>query len=604
MAPLDSRKGGAEVKAIHWLIRGNRPITLAAVFVVAVLAALIVSPIITGRMVVGVHEHIRRVVDPLDDSDGQIADLLARTEAAGLRYVITGEQSYLTAYQDHCRQLRAAISTARGQAARLDPDAVRLVDEIDQTIGAWEDFDTSVIALRQQGQDVDARAAVATGTGAHLIDQFWQQETSLHDYVARVRQSDDDRIDRALTAQSIASVVLGALGILAAVAAAFLARRTARLYEEVQTERSRVAELAKTEQRRAEELDAIIEDMAEGVMVADETGHVVRLNRIARQLWQLPWPEGEYGSVNGLNQLDLRYLNDKPVPLEDRPISRALRGETFFGIEFVFVSPAGRRYYLRFGGSAVRDEAGKPILGVTVFDDITQIRELEQQREEFISVVAHDLRGPITIVNGYAGLLSRLPLDQHGTDREHRAIDGIATSTKRLERMVGDLLDASRIEAKRLALAKEAVDLARFVRALSERAREITEGHEVRLETRGPAPMVEADSTRLDQILSNLLSNAAKYSYPGSEIVVEIMPRPDEVEVAVTNQGPGIPPEDRARLFARFYRTQAAAEGPVPGLGLGLYITKGLVEAHGGRIWVESEPGRFASFHFTLPTRH
>ncbi len=122
-----------------------------------------------------------------------------------------------------------------------------------------------------------------------------------------------------------------------------------------------------------------------------------------------------------------------------------------------------------------------------------------------------------------------------------------------------------------------------------------------KVEVRGDIPHVQADPDQIEQVLTNLLSNAGKYSYPDTEITVEVEPRPREVMISVTNIGPGVLPEDRDKLFTRFHRTRQAQQEKVPGLGLGLYIAKGLVEAHGGRIWVESEPGKYATFRFTLP---
>jgi signal transduction histidine kinase len=146
-------------------------------------------------------------------------------------------------------------------------------------------------------------------------------------------------------------------------------------------------------------------------------------------------------------------------------------------------------------------------------------------------------------------------------------------------------------------------DLVALVRAVVERTAALTQGHPVRVDVAGEIPPLELDPERIEQILDNLLSNAAKYSYPTTEIVVEIERCGAAVEVSVTNQGDGIAPEELPRLFRRFYRTVEARAGQVAGVGLGLYITKGLVEAHGGRIWAESTPGQTTTFRFTLPTR-
>ncbi len=361
-------------------------------------------------------------------------------------------------------------------------------------------------------------------------------------------------------------------------------------------------ELADQAQRWAAELDAVIEGVGEGITIADGNGRILRRNRVGREiLGPSPQIEEEQRWTDYAGRFGVRYLDNRSVPSEQFPLARAVRGEAISGEELILVRPDGRRLHLLFSTSAVRDEEGRVALAMSIYRDITPIRLLEQAREEFISVVAHDLRSPLTLIPGFAGLLQRLPPEQHGRTQERKAVESILSSAKRLERMVADLLDASRIESNRLTLAKEPVDLPRLVEELVERTAEITKGHPVRIDVHGPVPAVLADPTRLEQVLVNLLSNAAKYSFPRCEILLELQPRAGEVLISVTNRGLGIAPEDRDMIFTRFHRTRAAIKEKVPGLGLGLYISKGLVEAHGGRIWVESEMGKSTSFRFTLP---
>jgi signal transduction histidine kinase len=217
-------------------------------------------------------------------------------------------------------------------------------------------------------------------------------------------------------------------------------------------------------------------------------------------------------------------------------------------------------------------------------------------------VVAHDLRGALTPVRGFADLLIRFSKTEQVPESWQRALETISANSRRMERMIEDLLDVSRIEARRLALIKRSVNLPMLVRGIIERSRELTKDHPVKLVLgEGPFRQTEVDPDRIEQILVNILSNAAKYSYPESDITVTIEQRPHEILISVFNLGVGIATEDREQLFTRFHRTSQAQEENIPGLGLGLYIAKGLVEAHGGRIWVESEPGKYATFRFTLP---
>lgn len=223
--------------------------------------------------------------------------------------------------------------------------------------------------------------------------------------------------------------------------------------------------------------------------------------------------------------------------------------------------------------------------------------EAERLREEFISVVAHDLRNPIAVILATAGLLQRRVAEQ-----DLGLIARLRGSGQTLDRMISDLLDASRIEASRLELRRQRLELRAWVRDVVERSSAALGGRHVQIEAPRVALEVDADAMRLEQVLVNLLTNAAKYSDEGTDIQLTIDARDGEARIAVTNRGPGISAEELPRVFTRFFRTSAAAQGCRPGIGLGLYIARGLVEAHGGRLWAESDQeARVTSFRLTLP---
>jgi signal transduction histidine kinase len=167
--------------------------------------------------------------------------------------------------------------------------------------------------------------------------------------------------------------------------------------------------------------------------------------------------------------------------------------------------------------------------------------------------------------------------------------------------MIRDLLDSSRIETRRLALERRVVDLAALVPSVVERAVEMTRNHVVTVTIWSKLPPINADPGRIEQVLTNLLTNAAKYGNSRSEIQVRLGVENDVVKVGVTNRGPGIRPEELYSIFNRFIRTRSAQQRTREGLGLGLYIAKGIVEAHGGRMWAESTLGETTTFWFTLP---
>lgn len=224
---------------------------------------------------------------------------------------------------------------------------------------------------------------------------------------------------------------------------------------------------------------------------------------------------------------------------------------------------------------------------------------VERLREEFAAVVAHDMRNPIQ------SLMLQIEILLRGAGDGEVAVP-VATLQRlhrggeRLRDMVNDLLDATRIEAARLSLEPHILSLPEAATALMDRIGPTLGPHRVDIRVEGSPPPVHVDPTRLDQILTNLVENAAKYSGEGMPISIRIRREDAGVGLAVEDRGPGIPPEELPKLFDRFYQAKRARERK-SGLGLGLYITKGLVEAHGGRIRVESEVGRGSVFSVWLP---
>jgi signal transduction histidine kinase len=253
-------------------------------------------------------------------------------------------------------------------------------------------------------------------------------------------------------------------------------------------------------------------------------------------------------------------------------------------------------------GDAIRDDDGK-IVGITgTAQDITELREAQRLRDEWTSVIAHDLRQPIGVILMAASALPALH-EEHRVDAESSFLSRISSAANVLARMVDDLLDMSLLEARRLELRRSWVNPRSCVEDAVARLTHVIGDRKVRVAESGMRREVFVDVMRVGQILGNLLSNAVKYGDAGTEIDVAIEHRPNEVEIAVTNHGRGIAQEDLPKLFARFMRSKEARGSGTPGLGVGLYITRELIEAHNGRIWAESTPGKTTTFHLTLPSR-
>ena len=235
---------------------------------------------------------------------------------------------------------------------------------------------------------------------------------------------------------------------------------------------------------------------------------------------------------------------------------------------------------------------GKRVAMISAVRDITERKHLDQAQQDFIAMAGHDLGSPLTVLRARAQLLQR----RQRYDQE--SIAAILEQTARMDRLIGDLRELAQVEGGGLSIQREHIDLVGLAQEAVERARTLTTGHAVRLAAPDHPIVVAGDRDRLGQVLDNLLGNAVKYSSDGREVLVTVEVVEHEACLRVADQGPGIPADALPHLFERFYRGQTLAEA---GLGLGLYISRMLVEAHGGRIWAASSLGSGSTFTVMLP---
>jgi PAS domain S-box-containing protein len=351
-------------------------------------------------------------------------------------------------------------------------------------------------------------------------------------------------------------------------------------------------------QRQVAQMNALLENLGEAVVIVDGEGHIVLRNDVAREI--SGYSDDRIQELMGAWEPVVLSTDGRPLPPERWPISRLIRGEPFAAQEMMLERPDGTRRRLMASGSVVPGERGNVALGILVYRDITRIRELEEAREEYLRAVTHDLRNPLTAVHGHVQLLRR-NLERLGISGSG-VLDSAAaalTSLRRMNLMLDQLAESARLEAGRPQLRRWPVDLPALILDLKERLVTPGEAERIRVVAPEKLPLIPADNVQLERILGNLLSNSLKYSRPGTEIVVEIGANDEVAVVSVIDQGAGVAPEDLPKLFQRYYRARNSLG--MQGLGLGLYITRMLVEAHGGKIWVESEPGRGSTFSFTLP---
>jgi signal transduction histidine kinase len=356
-----------------------------------------------------------------------------------------------------------------------------------------------------------------------------------------------------------------------------------------------------SQERQRAELDAVIEATGASVFVCDARGTIVRLNRRAAE---------RFGAVSGdfmrpIGELlpfhELRRLDGSPLPEEERPMAQALRGVTRTDVRIVLHrSDTGQDSQMQVSFAPIIDATGAVCGGVTVVTDITRLVRLEQQKDEFLNIASHELRTPLTSLK-ILTQLTRRRLQKVGALEAEQCVR-MERSIGRMEQLINELLDISRIQTGKLSLQRELCDCVALCTLVAEEQGALFE-RSITLHLPPSRVMVEVDAARIAIVLANLLANALKYSAPALPVSLTLHVADGWATVAVHDAGGGIPPEALPHLFERFYRVPGVQVqcGSAIGLGLGLYISREIVQRHGGRIWVESELGQGSTFTFRLP---
>ena len=352
-----------------------------------------------------------------------------------------------------------------------------------------------------------------------------------------------------------------------------------------------VAQLGRTIHTLTEERNrsaAILGSMVEGVAVVAGDERILYCNHAFEQILELP-----EGSSQGKKLVEaLRQAELVSAVRQALPGAKQITGE-------VEVGTVRRR---SFSVTAAPVRAAGANSAVLVLHDITELRRLERVRRDFVANVSHEFKTPLTAIQGFAETLLSGALDDK-TNRK-RFVEIIREHAWRLARLTDDLLKLSRIEAGRLELEFRPVRVQALVNGCVETARfkAETKGLRINVELPEGLPLVRADGAQLGEVLQNLLDNALQYTPRGGQIDVSASANGNSVTFTVTDTGIGIPESDLERIFERFYRVDAARSREAGGTGLGLAIARHIVDAHGGRIWVESAVGQGSRFHFSVAT--
>ena len=359
--------------------------------------------------------------------------------------------------------------------------------------------------------------------------------------------------------------------------------------------RSAAQDAADVAMRHAVELDATFDAVADGFVLCGPGGEILRMNDEARRLLAFGEHERRAPVAERYGLLRVATPDGRTLPYAESPIARALRGETVRGMHLQ-AGRGDRTCWVIASAAPVRAPDGRITGAVLTFSDETPLHELEEARDDIVRMISHDLRTPLNAVYTQAHLIRRHPGDPTRVEERARSI---AKSCERMSTMIQDLVEATLLEAGQLRLDKLPLDLRSLLPELLDRLRGGIDVDRVRLEIAPDVPPVLADPHRLERIVVNLLSNALKYSPAQGEVVLEVSGESGGVAMAVSDRGVGIAPEDLPHVFDRFFRARGARRPE--GLGLGLYITRLLVEAHAGRIEVRSRLGQGSTFRVVLP---
>jgi two-component system, OmpR family, phosphate regulon sensor histidine kinase PhoR len=387
-------------------------------------------------------------------------------------------------------------------------------------------------------------------------------------------------------------------------------------------ERERLAR-SEAEARRTL-LQAVVDVLPSGVyLVRGHDARLVLANRAAMGAWGAPWPEGvsmaEFLQTSGTRMFS---AEGRQLEASDLATLRALlSGEPIRQYQEVIRHPDGTTLpvllnAVPFDSRALgivqpedianqsgqeSDTPAEPA-ALVVLQDVTALKEAERLKDDFIAIAAHELRNPMAVLQGYAQMLVRQTGAGASDDLRAEAVEAIDQATLRLVVLTDDLLDVTRLQGGRLTLHMEPADLAALARRVAKRIQITSEHHRIVVDADPEYVVAAIDLQRTEQVLTNLLNNAIKYSPDGGEVRVCVREAAAAgiAEVEVRDQGIGIPAEQQARIFGRFARADNAKDRGITGTGLGLFLSRELVERQGGRIWFESAEGHGTTFYVSL----
>ena len=558
-------------------------------FVVVALLALVVVPLAIDRWEAGIERDIVEVLEPAQELSFGLALVHARQIARFQSYLLSGDLASLDSY-------RQARSSERG----LYDGLLRLSDQMEL------DVRTKLAELQRASTDWHVLHAEALGSDtariAYLTDlaadqrrngDLLQASNDLVEAIVERAQAGRDRMDRARSLELWFTIVLVMVALFATALVAGIGGRLRALVAEANAQRE-------SADRARREVDAILEATGDGVLGLDLNGKCTSLNSAGARLLGFE-PEELAGS--GVHEA----IHSGPGvdhTSADCPLLAAIRsGSTGRDPEGYVWRKDGAAIPVQWSLGPLMD--GQRVRGaVFTFTDMREIqaaqealRQAIRARDEVVAVVSHDLRNPMGTIAAAAGMLLDIELPP---EKERENLEIIVRATERMNRLIRDLLDVARIEGGGLFVEPETVVVGPLVDEAVDLLRPLARdrGVELSQDVEDGLPAVHADRDRVLQVLSNLVGNALKFTDHGAIRIAARCGEGGGVEFSVSDEGEGIPPEALGHIFDRFWQQNRSDR---QGAGLGLAIVRGIVEAHGGRVWVESRLGEGTTFFFGLP---
>ncbi|MFN3817070.1 CHASE3 domain-containing protein [Brevundimonas sp.] len=565
----------------------KRRFRLVVVLVSAILAVLLVFTGLDLRREFANAGALRTEVQRSYDTRLQIQSvfsLMQDAETGQRGYIITGDERYLQPYDRAMTEVDAQMQSLR---TLFEGDDEQIADHgyLSQQIARKRLTLEASIDLREAGDVDDAVAAVSSGEGRTVmdgirlvVDRMTRREAASLQVLSAGAHARTERAERMV-------IVLFAALVLAAAGTAMM------IWRYLATRRAFLERLEVAAARHSATLDSAFD----AIVTLNPSGSIETLNPAAERMFG--WSAGEVGrrdvsllidvAANGQGSF-LDRLDASQGALDDG-LLRELTGKRKDGGAFPADVALG----------AMDLPTGRHV--VAVIRDVTERRRVEEMKDAFVSTVSHELRTPLTSIAGSLGLLAggaggELP------DKAARLIGIAHSNSQRLVRLINDILDVEKMASGQLVMAMAPLNL----REIAARSIEGVRGYADQLGvalvlTDGGAAPVRGDADRLIQVVTNLLSNAAKFSPAGGEVTVTVNPETRIARLSVIDRGPGIPEAFRARIFGKFAQADSTDTRAKGGTGLGLAIAREIAERHGGRLWFESVEGEGATFHLDLP---